>query len=127
MPDDVEREEQSLLDELLTSYERVVGHCSNIAAAMVEIAENKLDTHACLGKLKYSSNEANAKFEQRYEKYLDRYALPENQQRKRTRGKAQPYHPVKDKKTPDNDETRRPTYPTRTRRPLFCACKHKTG
>ena len=64
-----------VLDELLTSYERVADHCSNIAVAMVEIAENKFDTHAYLGELKYSSNEANAKFEKRYEKYLGRYAL----------------------------------------------------
>ena len=88
-----------VLDELLTSYERVADHCSNIAVAMVEIAENKFDTHAYLGELKYSSNEANAKFEKRYEKYLNRYALPENQeQRKRSRTNEQTYHPVKDKK-----------------------------
>ena len=64
-----------ILDELLTSYERVADHCSNIAVAMVEIADDKFDTHAYLGELKYSSNEANAKFEKRYEKYLGRYAL----------------------------------------------------
>ncbi len=68
-----------VLDELLISYERVADHCSNIAVAIVEIAENKFDTHAYLGELKYSSNEANAAFERRYEKYLDRYALAENE------------------------------------------------
>ena len=68
-----------VLDELLISYERVADHCSNIAVAIVEIAENKFDTHAYLGELKYSSNEANAAFERRYEKYLDRYALTENE------------------------------------------------
>ncbi len=66
-----------VLDELLTSYERVADHCSNVAVAMVEIANNKFDTHAYLGELKYSSNEANAKFEKRYEKYLGRYSLAE--------------------------------------------------
>ncbi len=68
-----------VLDELLISYERVADHCSNIAVAIVEIAENKFDTHAYLGALKYSSNEANAAFERRFEKYLDRYALAENE------------------------------------------------
>lgn len=68
-----------VLDELLISYERVADHCSNIAVAIVEIAENKFDTHAYLGELKYSCNEANAAFERRYEKYLDRYALAENE------------------------------------------------
>lgn len=68
-----------VLDELLISYERVADHCSNIAVAIVEIAENKFDTHAYLGELKYSSNEANAAFERRFEKYLDRYALAENE------------------------------------------------
>lgn len=68
-----------VLDELLISYERVADHCSNIAVALVEIAENKFDTHAYLGALKYGEDEANATFEKRYEKYLGRYVLAENQ------------------------------------------------
>lgn len=67
-----------VLDELLISYERVADHCSNIAVALVEIAENKFDTHAYLGALKYGEDEANATFEKRYEKYLGRYVLTEN-------------------------------------------------
>ena len=34
-----------LLEDILTSYERVSGHCSNIAAAMIEIQADELDMH----------------------------------------------------------------------------------
>ena len=79
-----------ILDELLTIYERVADHCSNVAVAMVEIAENRFDTHAYLGALKYSSNEENAAFEKRYEKYLSRYTLPASEQkRKKSEKKAE--------------------------------------
>ena len=59
-----------VLDDLLTSYERVADHCSNVAAAMVEVAENRFDTHEYLN---YLHSGQNAKFEERYEKYRGRY------------------------------------------------------
>ncbi len=31
-----------VLDDLLTNYERVADHCSNIAVAMIEVAEDSL-------------------------------------------------------------------------------------
>ena len=62
-----------VLDDLLTTYERIADHCSNIAVAMIEVADDKFDTHEYLNHLK---NGGSVKFEQRYEKYRDRYTFP---------------------------------------------------
>ena len=62
-----------VLDDLLTDYERIADHCSNIAVAMIEVAEDKFDTHEYLNNIK---NGSSVKFEERYEKYRDRYAFP---------------------------------------------------
>ncbi|MCI2047865.1 MAG: Na/Pi cotransporter family protein [Faecalibacterium sp.] len=63
-----------VLDDLLTNYERVADHCSNIAVAMIEVAQDSFDTHAYLSKLK----EENQGFSRRYEKYRARYPFPED-------------------------------------------------
>ncbi len=63
-----------VLDDLLTNYERIADHCSNIAVAMIEVAQDSFDTHAYLSKLK----EGNETFSQQYEKYRARYLFPEN-------------------------------------------------
>ena len=34
-----------VLDDLLTDYERIADHCSNIAVAMIEVADDMFDTH----------------------------------------------------------------------------------
>jgi phosphate:Na+ symporter len=62
-----------VLDDLLTNYERVADHCSNIAVAMIEVAQDSFDTHAYLSKLKEESEG----FSRRYEKYRARYLFPE--------------------------------------------------
>ena len=41
-----------VLDDLLTTYERIADHCSNIAVAMIEVADDKFDTHEYLNHLK---------------------------------------------------------------------------
>jgi len=66
-----------VLDDLLTSYERIADHCSNVAVAMIEVAADKFDTHEYLNTVKHGGS---AKFEQRYEKYRDRYTFAENEQ-----------------------------------------------
>lgn len=63
-----------VLDDLLTNYERIADHCSNIAVAMIEVAQDSFDTHAYLSKLK----EGNETFSQRYEKYRTRYLFPQD-------------------------------------------------
>ena len=62
-----------VLQDLLVSYERISDHCSNVAAAMVEVAEDKYDVHEYLDTLRNASE----KFDERYEKYGHRYVLPE--------------------------------------------------
>lgn len=61
-----------VLDDLLTNYERIADHCSNIAVAMIEVAEDKFDTHEYLNAVK---NGGSSKFEQRFEKYRGRYTF----------------------------------------------------
>ncbi|MBQ7860144.1 MAG: Na/Pi cotransporter family protein [Faecalibacterium sp.] len=65
-----------VLDDLLTSYERIADHCSNIAVAMIEVERNSFDTHAYLNELK----DGNEKFSQRYEKYRARYLFAETKE-----------------------------------------------
>lgn len=62
-----------VLDDLLTNYERIADHCSNIAVAMIEVAADKFDTHEYLATVKHGGS---VKFEQRYEKYRGRYTFP---------------------------------------------------
>lgn len=62
-----------VLDDLLTSYERIADHCSNIAVAMIEVAADRFDTHEYLNSVKHGGS---VKFEQRYEKYCGRYTFP---------------------------------------------------
>ena len=61
-----------ILSDLLTNYERVSDHCSNIAVAMIEVAHSSFDTHEYLNTLK---NMDNPQFQQRYEEYKTMYAL----------------------------------------------------
>ena len=63
-----------VLNDLLTNYERIADHCSNIAVAMIEVAQDSFDTHAYLSKLK----EEDQSFSRRYEKYRARYLFPED-------------------------------------------------
>ncbi|MGN0975401.1 MAG: Na/Pi cotransporter family protein [Gemmiger sp.] len=65
-----------VLDDLLTSYERIADHCSNVAVAMIEVAEDKFDTHEYLNTIKSGGS---SKFEERYEKYRGRYTFPEEE------------------------------------------------
>ena len=53
-----------VLDDLLTNYERIADHCSNIAVAMIEVAADKFDTHEYLANVKHGGS---VKFERRYE------------------------------------------------------------
>ena len=61
-----------VLDDLLTNYERIADHCSNIAVAMIEVSLDRFDTHEYLNGVKHGDD---VKFERRYEKYRDRYTF----------------------------------------------------
>ncbi len=61
-----------VLDDLLTNYERIADHCSNIAVAMIEVSLDRFDTHEYLNGVKHGDD---VKFERRYEKYRGRYTF----------------------------------------------------
>lgn len=58
--------------DLLTNYERVSDHCSNVAACMIELAHGSVDTHRYLGTVKSGDDKG---FVESYQNYLEKYAL----------------------------------------------------
>ena len=67
-----------ILDDLLTNYERVCDHCSNVAVAQIEVAQDSFDTHAYLSDLKsgHDSKESE-QFQRRLDRYRERYLFPD--------------------------------------------------
>lgn len=61
-----------VLSDLLTNFERIADHCSNIASAMVESSANSMLRHAYLKDLKSNSSD----FRQKYQDFSQTYALP---------------------------------------------------
>lgn len=66
-----------VLEDILTAYERSADHCSNIAVEMLQVAEGKLEAHEYLNALKEGKLQESAKFNQRFQRYRDRYTFPE--------------------------------------------------
>lgn len=59
-------------NDLITNYERVSDHCSNIAVAMIELNRDDYDTHGYILNLK----ELHAhRFDEYYERYSEKYSL----------------------------------------------------
>lgn len=61
-----------ILSDVLTNYERISDHCSNIAVAMIEINHGGFGTHKYLNNLKNSNN---AEYNKNYEIYENKYSL----------------------------------------------------
>ncbi len=61
-----------VLSDILTNIERVSDHCSNIAAAMIELSQNSLDTHQYLNSVKRMEN---TQFKNKYSMYEKKYSL----------------------------------------------------
>ena len=61
-----------VFNDLITNYERISDHCSNIAVALIEIYSGSFATHEYLGRLKETHTDY---FEQCYNEYKDRFAL----------------------------------------------------
>ena len=69
-----------VLDDLLTNYERVCDHCSNVAVAQIEVAQDSFDTHAYLNDLRHGKDtKESEEFHRRLDKYRERYLFPDNQ------------------------------------------------
>ena len=56
--------------DLLTNYERISDHCSNIAVCLIETENNSFDTHTYLTKLKSGSD---TEFTNEYNEYLEKF------------------------------------------------------
>ena len=66
-----------VLDDLLTSYERIADHCSNMAVEMLQTAEDKMEVHEYLNALRSGELDESVKYNQRLGKYTERYQFPE--------------------------------------------------
>ena len=62
-----------VLSDILTNYERISDHCSNIAVCVIETQHDSFDTHEYLHSIKKG-----AEFEKAYQTYLEKYRLPSN-------------------------------------------------
>ena len=61
-----------ILSDLLTNYERISDHCSNIAVCLLEIAHGRLDTHEYLSHVK---TDGENDFKEKYEAYKAKYSI----------------------------------------------------
>ena len=61
-----------VFNDLLTNFERISDHCSNIAIALIELRDGVLDAHAYLDDLKARKDE---NFQLRYEEYKQKYSI----------------------------------------------------
>ena len=65
-----------ILQDLLTNFERVSDHCSNIAVCLIRIKENSLDTHEYMNELKRLEK---SEFMDEFNVYKDKYTLPKTE------------------------------------------------
>ena len=61
-----------VFNDLLTNFERVADHCSNIALAVIEVDSDSFDTHEYVMSLREMKDEA---FSRYYEEYKKTFAL----------------------------------------------------
>lgn len=61
-----------LFNDLLTNYERVADHCSNIAVAIIELESDSFDTHEYLNSVRAMKSSSFARY---YEEYKQEYHL----------------------------------------------------
>lgn len=63
-----------ILQDLLTNFERVSDHCSNIAVCLIQIKENNMDTHEYMNELKRLDK---SEFMDEFNQYKAKYMLPD--------------------------------------------------
>ncbi len=61
-----------ILSDLLTNYERISDHCSNIAVCFIEIANDSFETHEYLNQLKTGDEK---EYHDMYEEYKTKYYM----------------------------------------------------
>ena len=60
-----------ILSDLITNYERISDHCSNIAVCLIELSNDSFETHEYLHNIKHSDNN----FDTLYAEYKEKYTL----------------------------------------------------
>ena len=61
-----------VFNDLLTNYERVADHCSNIAVAIIELESDSFDTHEYLNSVRAMKDHS---FDRYFEEYKEKYHL----------------------------------------------------
>lgn len=61
-----------VFNDLITNYERISDHCSNIAVGMIEMESDSFDSHKYLSGLKKLEDET---FTRYFEEYQDKYSI----------------------------------------------------
>lgn len=61
-----------ILSDMMTGYERISDHCSNIAVCIIEIANDSFQTHEYLNQVKSGEE---AEFSRMYQQYKEKYRL----------------------------------------------------
>ena len=61
-----------VFNDLLTNYERIADHCSNIALVVIEEKEHDLNSHEYIDAIR---NKNDARFIKMYEQYKEKYAI----------------------------------------------------
>ncbi len=61
-----------VFSDLITNYERIADHCSNIAVAIIELDNDEYDVHAYLSDIKAHKS---AEFIHQYDEYKKKYSL----------------------------------------------------
>ncbi|MBD5142840.1 MAG: Na/Pi cotransporter family protein [Ruminococcus sp.] len=60
-----------VLSDILTNFERISDHCSNIAVSVIETSHSTFGTHEYLSKIKFG----NQKFNDNFEKFSQQYSI----------------------------------------------------
>ena len=61
-----------VFSDLISNYERVADHCSNVAVCLIQIANDSFDTHEYLSHVK---GDGENDFVERYETYKNKYRI----------------------------------------------------
>ena len=61
-----------VFNDLMTNFERIADHCSNIAVAIIELESDSFDTHEYLSSIKQMKS---ASFDRYFEEYRKKYAV----------------------------------------------------
>lgn len=61
-----------VLNDILTNYERISDHCSNIAVTLIEVEQNAFDTHEYLSDVKTGKDEF---FKKAFDEFSEKYAV----------------------------------------------------